>query len=77
MQIAISNGAAAPLGLPLRHRRAPALTQANIARALRAAKSAGDEWRIEIAPSGVISILRGEIPPAGAAAVAAKREWVL
>ena len=37
----------------------------------------GDDWRIEVAPSGVISILRCEIPPAGAATVAPKREWVL
>jgi hypothetical protein len=77
MQIAVSNEAAGPLRLPLRHRRAPAVTQADIARALRAAKAAGDDWRIEIAPSGVISILRGEIPQAGAAPVAPKREWIL
>jgi len=77
MQIAISNEAAGPPGLPFKHHRAAAVTQASIARALRAAKSAGDEWRIEIAPSGVISILRGEFPPAGAAPVAPKREWIL
>jgi hypothetical protein len=77
MQIAISNEAAGPPGLPFRHRRAAAVTQADIARALRAAKAAGDDWRIEIAPNGVISILRGEIPPAGVLPVAPKREWIL
>lgn len=43
-------------------RRAAAITQADVARALRAAQSAGPEWRVEI-EGAIIRIVRGELSP--------------
>jgi hypothetical protein len=37
-------------------RRAANFVQADVARALRAAKAAGDAWRVDILPGGIISI---------------------
>ncbi len=51
-------------------RRPAVVTQADIARALRAAKAAGGAWRIEIEPGGKIVILPGEAPPPTAPAPA-------
>jgi hypothetical protein len=41
-------------------RRRANITQADIARALRAAQSAGPAWRVEIAPGGMIRLVQGE-----------------
>lgn len=38
-------------------RRPAAITQADVARALRAATSSGNGWRVEIRPDGIISLL--------------------
>lgn len=43
-------------------RRAASITQADVARALRAAQSAGPTWRVEIV-GGMIRLVQGE-PPA-------------
>lgn len=54
-------------------------TQADIARALRAAAAAGRDWRVEIAPDGVIRLVQGPAPaaaPADAPPVAREPEWV-
>jgi len=43
-------------------RRAATFTQADVARALRAAEQVGAGWRVEI-EGGVIRLFRGETPP--------------
>ncbi len=61
-------------------RRPASVTQADIARALRAAKAAGDDWCVEIQPGGVIRITReankGQRAPS-AEPTPPKREWRL
>ena len=47
-------------------RRAASITQTDVARALRAAQSAGPTWRVEIVPGGVIRIIQGEPAPQSA-----------
>ncbi|MCX5513740.1 hypothetical protein C3941_13650 [Kaistia algarum] len=44
-------------------RRAANFVQADVSRALRAAKAAGDGWRVDILPGGVISIVPVRITP--------------
>ena len=41
-------------------RRPAKVTQADIARALRAARQVGPNWFVEIAPDGTIRILQGD-----------------
>lgn len=48
-------------------RRPATITQADVARALRAAKAAGDGWRVDILPGGVISIIPVAVAPPRAA----------
>jgi hypothetical protein len=48
--------------------RPASVTQADIARALRAAAQAGPAWRVEIAPGGLIRLTRESAPPQPAAA---------
>lgn len=48
---------------PARSRRVVAVPQAAIARAVRAAQSAGPAWRVEI-EGNVIRLFQGEPPPA-------------
>lgn len=43
-------------------RRAAMVTQADVARALRAAAQAGPEWRVEV-EGAVIRLVRGELSP--------------
>lgn len=38
-------------------RRPAAITQADVARALRAVQASGGGWRVEILPGGIISLL--------------------
>lgn len=45
-------------------RAAARVTQADIARALRAARQVEGAWAVEIDPSGTIRIVRSENPPA-------------
>lgn len=62
-------------------RRAAKITQADVARALRAAQSAGPSWRVRVATDGSIEIWQDLSPPstgeAMSARVAPKREIVL
>ena len=44
-------------------RRGASITQADIARALRAAQAAGPKWYVEILPGGIIRLVRGELSP--------------
>jgi hypothetical protein len=62
-------------------RRAAMVTQADVARALRAAKQAGAEWRVEI-DGAVIRLVQGEASPQSTEAeeeapVAHKKNWRL
>lgn len=47
----------------LMSRRAANIIQADVARALRAAKAAGDGWRVDILPGGIISIVPVRLAP--------------
>ena len=78
MHIAISNEAAGPPGLPLRHRRPALVRQSDIARALRAAKQVGDDYSIRVEPDGAIIIgkLTGQGTP-NASKAAPVRDFVL
>ena len=63
-------------------RTAARVTQADVARALRAAQQAGPAWRVEIATDGVIRIVQGDRPGSAAAAasdapLAPAKEWRL
>jgi putative DNA primase/helicase len=49
-------------GINNKGRRAAKVTQACVARALRAAQSAGPGWRVEIMPDGIIRLIQGELP---------------
>lgn len=62
-------------------RRAASVTQADIARAIRAAKQVGDGYCVEIAPGGLIRIVKGgpgfstEPPASLPDPVAPERKW--
>ena len=43
-------------------RRAARVTQADVARVIRAAQAAGPAWRVEVLPDGVIRAVQGEAP---------------
>ena len=78
MQISSFTEAAGPQGLPLRHRRPATVRQSDIARALRAAKQAGEDYRIRVEPDGAIIIgkLLGQGTPSASLA-ATVRDFVL
>lgn len=60
-------------------RRRAAITQADVARAARAAKQLGAEWYVEILPGGVIRVMRSPPSdrPAPQAGLACEHNWRL
>jgi hypothetical protein len=63
-------------------RRGASITQADIARALRAAQAAGPKWYVEILPGGIIRLVQGETSPQSTTAeqeapIVRKRKWRL
>jgi hypothetical protein len=63
-------------------RRAAKVTQADVARVLRAAQSAGPTWRVEVTPDGIIRLVQGEFSPQSTARsasvpVAHEKDWRL
>ena len=58
--------------------RTPArVTQADIARALRAAQAAGGVWSVVLLPDGTIRLTQEPVQPAQAAPTPPRREIVL
>jgi hypothetical protein len=58
-------------------RRPARVTQADIARAIRAAEQAGSPRTVEIAPDGTIKLVPVEAGTAKAEAIGTKREIIL
>lgn len=59
-------------------RRAASITQADVARALRAAQSAGRGWQVAIEPGGVIRLIQVDAPePPKSPKVDGKKDWRL
>ena len=58
-------------------RRPARFTQADVRRAVEAAKSAGKDWAVEIAPDGTIRIVRSSHKPEQTPEIGQERRIVL